>query len=48
MAGGEVAMIKDEMVRLDGTPADDVRLAAVGQIAEIFDSYYYRPAARCP
>jgi len=26
-------MIKDVMVRLDGTPADDVRLAAVGQIA---------------
>ena len=32
-------MIKDVMVRLDGTPADDVRLAAVGQIAEIFDSH---------
>jgi citrate lyase gamma subunit len=32
-------MIKDVMVRLDGTPADDVRLAPVGQIAEIFDSH---------
>ena len=32
-------MIKDVMVRLDGTPVDDVRLAAVGQIAEIFDSH---------
>jgi hypothetical protein len=32
-------MIKDVMVRLDGTPEDDVRLAAVGQIAEIFDSH---------
>src|ERR1700736_2106401 len=32
-------MIKDVMVGRDGTPADDVRLAAVGQIAEIFDSH---------
>lgn len=32
-------MIKDVVVRLDGTPADDVRLAAVGQIAEIFHSH---------
>jgi nucleotide-binding universal stress UspA family protein len=32
-------MIKDVTVRLDGTPADDARLAAVGQIAEIFDSH---------
>ena len=32
-------MIKDVMVRLDGTPADNVRLAAVGQIAEIFNSH---------
>src|SRR6202166_5302113 len=32
-------MIKDVMVRLEGTPADDVRLAAVGQIAEIFNSH---------
>jgi hypothetical protein len=32
-------MIKDVMVRLDGTPADDVRLAAVGKIAEIFNSH---------
>src|SRR3984957_6101209 len=39
LAGGEVAMIKDVMVRLDGTPADDVRLAVVGLIAEIFPSH---------
>jgi nucleotide-binding universal stress UspA family protein len=39
LAGGKVAIIKDVMVRLDGTPADDVRLAAVGRIAEIFDSH---------
>lgn len=32
-------MIKDVMVRLDGTRADDVRLAAVDQIAEHFDSH---------
>jgi hypothetical protein len=32
-------MIKDVMVRLDGTSADDVRPAVVNQIAEIFDSY---------
>jgi nucleotide-binding universal stress UspA family protein len=32
-------MIKDMMVRLDGTSADDVRLAAVSQIAEIFESH---------
>jgi len=32
-------MIKDVMVRLDGTSGDDVRLAAVNQIAEIFDSH---------
>jgi nucleotide-binding universal stress UspA family protein len=32
-------MIKDVMVRLDGTSADDVRLAAVSQIAEIFESH---------
>jgi nucleotide-binding universal stress UspA family protein len=32
-------MIKDVVVRLDGTPADDVRLAAVSRIAEIFDSH---------
>ena len=31
-------MIKDVMVRLDGTSGDDVRLAAVNQIAEIFES----------
>jgi nucleotide-binding universal stress UspA family protein len=36
---GEVAMIKDVMVRLDGTSGDDVRLAAVNQIAEIFESH---------
>jgi len=32
-------MIKDVMVRLDGTRADDARLAAVEQIAEYFDSH---------
>ena len=32
-------MIKDVMVRLDGTSADDVRLAAVNLIADIFDSH---------
>jgi hypothetical protein len=35
----EVAMIKDVMVRLDGTPGDDVRLAAVNLIAETFESH---------
>jgi hypothetical protein len=32
-------MIKDVMVRLDGTSGDDVRLAAVNQLAKIFDSH---------
>ena len=32
-------MIKDVMVRLDGTPGDDVRLAAVNLIAETFESH---------
>jgi hypothetical protein len=32
-------MIKDVMVRLDGTSGDDVRLAAVNQIADTFDSH---------
>jgi nucleotide-binding universal stress UspA family protein len=32
-------MIKDVMVRLDGTSGDDVRLAAVSQIADIFESH---------
>ena len=31
-------MIKDVMLRLDGTAADEVRLAAVNDIAELFDS----------
>lgn len=31
-------MIKDILVRLDGTPRDDIRLAAVDQIATIFSS----------
>jgi hypothetical protein len=31
-------MIKDVMVRLDGTVADEVRLAAVNVIADLFDS----------
>jgi nucleotide-binding universal stress UspA family protein len=35
----EAMMIKDVMVRLDGTRADEVRLAAVDQIAEYFDSH---------
>jgi nucleotide-binding universal stress UspA family protein len=32
-------MIKDVMVRLDGTSGDDVRLAAVSQLAETFESH---------
>ena len=32
-------MIKDVMVRLDGTSGDDVRLAAANQIPEIFESH---------
>lgn len=32
-------MIKDVMVRLDGTRADDARLTAVDQVAEYFDSH---------
>jgi len=36
---GEVAMIKDVMVRLDGTSGDDMRLAAVHDIAEVFESH---------
>jgi nucleotide-binding universal stress UspA family protein len=31
-------MIKDVMLRLDGTAADEVRLAAVNHIADLFDS----------
>ena len=31
-------MIKDVMLRLDGTAGDEVRLAAVNDIAELFDS----------
>src|SRR6202035_188844 len=31
-------MIKDVMVRLDGTAADEARLAAVDDIAELFQS----------
>jgi nucleotide-binding universal stress UspA family protein len=33
------AMIKDVMVRLDGTSADDARLAAAAQIAGMFDGH---------
>jgi hypothetical protein len=33
------AMIKDVMVRLDGTSADDARLAAAAQIAAMFDGH---------
>src|SRR3982074_1014756 len=32
-------MIKDVMVRLDGTSGDDARLAAAAQIAQIFESH---------
>lgn len=32
-------MIKDVMLRLDGTAADEVRLAAVNHIADLFDSH---------
>jgi hypothetical protein len=32
-------MIKDVMVRLDGTSGDDARLAAATQIAQIFESH---------
>jgi nucleotide-binding universal stress UspA family protein len=35
----EAMMIKDVMVRLDGTRADDARLTAADQIAEYFDSH---------
>ena len=35
---GESAMIKDVMVRLDGSAADEVRLSAVNDIADLFDS----------
>src|ERR1700716_181987 len=35
----EAKMIKDVMVRLDGTRADDARLATADQIAEYFDSH---------
>ena len=31
-------MLKDVMVRLDGTAADEVRLAAVNDVADLFDS----------
>jgi nucleotide-binding universal stress UspA family protein len=34
----EARMIKDVMVPLDGSPADELRLAAVRNIADIFDS----------
>jgi hypothetical protein len=35
----KAAMIKDVMVRLDGTSGDDARLAAATQIAQIFESH---------
>jgi nucleotide-binding universal stress UspA family protein len=35
----EAKMIKDVMVRLDGTRADEARVTAVDQIAEYFDSH---------
>ena len=36
--GRRKAMIKDVMVRLDGSAADEVRLSAVNDIADLFDS----------
>jgi hypothetical protein len=39
VASPERPMIKDVMVRLDGTAADDLRLAAVGATAEHFESH---------
>jgi hypothetical protein len=33
------AMIKDVMVHLDGTTADEMRLAAVNEIAELFHGH---------
>jgi hypothetical protein len=39
VAPSKAAMIKDVMVRLDGTSADDVRLAAANLIAETFESH---------
>jgi nucleotide-binding universal stress UspA family protein len=35
----EIMMIKDVMVRLDGSRADEARVAAADQIAEYFDSH---------
>jgi nucleotide-binding universal stress UspA family protein len=35
----EAAMIKDVMVRLDGTAADEVRLSAANDVAEYFESH---------
>src|SRR5688500_4547102 len=37
-AAGRHFMIKDVMVRLDGSPADELRLAAVNDIAGRFDA----------
>src|ERR1700730_15463565 len=39
VAPSKATMIKDVMVRLDGTSADDVRLAAANLIAETFESH---------
>jgi hypothetical protein len=36
--GRRAAMIKDVMVPVDGTAADEERLAAASQIAEVFNS----------
>jgi hypothetical protein len=41
VAPSKAAMIKDVMVRLDGTSADDVRLAAANLIAETFESHIW-------
>jgi hypothetical protein len=42
VAPNKAAMIKDVMVRLDGTSADDVRLAAANLITETFESHITR------
>jgi nucleotide-binding universal stress UspA family protein len=39
MLSAESAMIKDVMVRLDGTLADDLRLAAVASVTQLFRSH---------
>jgi hypothetical protein len=41
-------MIKDVMVRVDGSAADEVRLAAANQIAEVFDGQITGLFSQCP